>query len=182
MNEYELIYEELCERVECGELSLEDAEVINDVAYDRYVNEANVYDKLVDKHVDAANKSKKKYYKIMRAQKQYDPNSREYKALDEIETRNQYKMCGHEFNPSLNINPYDIKRHIGGAANVLRNKRINDSEFYRKFGEQMQYSSFDKFDHENYNHATRKKEWMKQHGNVGQTPEERYKAGRYNFN
>ena len=39
MNEYDLIYEELCERVECGELSLEDAEIINDVAYDRYVKE-----------------------------------------------------------------------------------------------------------------------------------------------
>ena len=39
MNEYDLIYEELCERVECGELSLEDAEIINDVAYDKYVME-----------------------------------------------------------------------------------------------------------------------------------------------
>ena len=38
-NEYEAIYEELCERVECGELTLEDAELINDAAYERYVTE-----------------------------------------------------------------------------------------------------------------------------------------------
>ena len=38
-NEYEAIYEELCDRVECGELTLEDAELINDAAYDKYVTE-----------------------------------------------------------------------------------------------------------------------------------------------
>ena len=32
MNNYDLIYKELCERVDSGELSLEDAEVINEAA------------------------------------------------------------------------------------------------------------------------------------------------------
>ncbi len=36
---YDAIYEELCDRVECGELTIEEAEMINDVAYDKYVTE-----------------------------------------------------------------------------------------------------------------------------------------------
>ena len=39
MNTYDIIFEALCDRVESGELTLEDAEIINDLAYDRYVNE-----------------------------------------------------------------------------------------------------------------------------------------------
>ena len=36
---YDAIYEELCDRVENGELTIEEAELINDVAYDKYVTE-----------------------------------------------------------------------------------------------------------------------------------------------
>ena len=64
MNEYELIYEELCERVECGELTLEEAEIINDVAYDKYVKEANIYDKIIDKHASASDRYGEKLDKI----------------------------------------------------------------------------------------------------------------------
>ena len=39
MNTYDIIFEALCNRVETGELTLEDAEVINDLAYDRYFTE-----------------------------------------------------------------------------------------------------------------------------------------------
>ena len=56
MNKYEMIYNELCDRVESGELSLEDAESINDVAYDRYVTERRLTP--VDRHLY---KFKKKY-------------------------------------------------------------------------------------------------------------------------
>ena len=42
MYEYDLILEELNERVECGELTLEEAELINDYAYDKYVIESPV--------------------------------------------------------------------------------------------------------------------------------------------
>ena len=129
MNEYDLIYEELCERVECGELSLEEAEVINDVAYDRYVNEANVYDKLVDKHLDAANKSKKKYYKIMRAQKQYDPNSREYKALEKTKQKALHKFYNHKDHPSLNVDPHNKELLWGNDVYSLRNMRKKNSKF-----------------------------------------------------
>ena len=39
MNNYDLIYKELCERVDSGELSLEDAEVINEAAAEKYLTE-----------------------------------------------------------------------------------------------------------------------------------------------
>ena len=37
---YDAIYEELCERVESGELTIEEAEMINDVAAEKYLGEA----------------------------------------------------------------------------------------------------------------------------------------------
>ena len=40
---YEEIYDELCYRVECGDLSVEEAELINNAAYEKYVSEAAGY-------------------------------------------------------------------------------------------------------------------------------------------
>ena len=37
---YEEIYEELCYRVECGDLTAEEAEMVNQAAYEKYVSEA----------------------------------------------------------------------------------------------------------------------------------------------
>ena len=37
---YEQVYEELCERVDCGELTLEEAEIINDMAAEKYLTES----------------------------------------------------------------------------------------------------------------------------------------------
>lgn len=39
MNNYDLIYKELCERVDSGELSLDEAEVINEAAAEKYLTE-----------------------------------------------------------------------------------------------------------------------------------------------
>ena len=44
MTRYNIIYEELQDRVDCGVLALEDAEVINDLAYERYVIEKELTD------------------------------------------------------------------------------------------------------------------------------------------
>ena len=41
---YEDIYEELCYRVECGELSVEEAELINEKAYDMYCEKSGYSD------------------------------------------------------------------------------------------------------------------------------------------
>ena len=37
---YEEIYDELCYRVECGDLTLEEAEMVNQVAYEKYFGES----------------------------------------------------------------------------------------------------------------------------------------------
>ena len=44
MTMYDVIHEELQDRVDCGVLALEDAEVINDLAYERYVIEKELTD------------------------------------------------------------------------------------------------------------------------------------------
>ena len=149
---------------ECGELSLEDAEIINDVAYDRYVNEANVYDKLVDRHVDALNASQRRRQKIAGTMGDYDRDSTQYKTLNKVYTREKERGEKHKYPSSLSVSQ-------GGSIKVtpteLKDKRLNDTNRYSRTSN---------------DHITRKREWMKFHGNVGQTPEERYKAGRYNFN
>lgn len=134
MNEYDLIYEELCERVECGELSLEDAEIINDVAYDRYVNEANVYDKLVNKHVDA-----------------------------------------------LARGGYQRKHYAPSSLSIIPGRPTDDSSIGIK-GQKIRDSIPGRGDKEITKHGIRKKLWMRNHGDIGKTPEERYKAGRYSCN
>ena len=60
MYEYDLILEELNERVECGELTLEEAELINDYAYEAYVLEGNAFNKLIKKRYDSIDELIKK--------------------------------------------------------------------------------------------------------------------------
>ena len=51
MTRYEAIYEELTERVEAGELSLEDAEIINEAAAEKYLDE-DYYDESYEDEFD----------------------------------------------------------------------------------------------------------------------------------
>ena len=51
MTKYEAIYEELTERVEAGELSLEDAEIINEAAAEKYLDE-DYYDESYEDEFD----------------------------------------------------------------------------------------------------------------------------------
>ncbi len=39
---YDLIYTELCDRIEQGEITMEFAEVVNDLAYDKYIMESAI--------------------------------------------------------------------------------------------------------------------------------------------
>ena len=56
MTRYEAIYEELTERVEAGELSLEDAEIINEAAAEKYLTEGNAFNRVVKDKVDEVKK------------------------------------------------------------------------------------------------------------------------------
>ena len=79
MYEYDLILEELNERVACGELTLEEAELINDYAYEDYVLEGanNEYRKYFKK-------TKKDFKMSSKRIKQYIDNDELEKAKKEI--------------------------------------------------------------------------------------------------
>ena len=46
--QYEQIYETLCLRVECGDLTLEDAEAVNEAAYEKYFGESPITEDISD--------------------------------------------------------------------------------------------------------------------------------------
>ena len=56
---YDAIYEELCDRVDYGELTIEEAEMINDVAAYKYLYEAEDVDKALEEDDDDDKKKKK---------------------------------------------------------------------------------------------------------------------------
>ena len=64
---YDAIYEELCERVESGELTLKEAELINDVAYGKYIVEGKISDtlkKLTNLKKMSKNKKKQGFQRV----------------------------------------------------------------------------------------------------------------------
>ena len=54
---YDSIYEELCDRVECGELTIEEAEMINDAAAEKYLTEGNAFNRVVNDTMDEYKKT-----------------------------------------------------------------------------------------------------------------------------
>ena len=48
MTKYEIMYEALQEKVNSGELTVEDAEILNDIAYDRYAEDMTEYTESCD--------------------------------------------------------------------------------------------------------------------------------------
>ena len=80
MYEYDLILEELNERVECGELTLEEAELINDYAYDKYVIE-----KEKNKETDDARTEENKKRKLGEKLHKLSPAYRADKLIDKVD-------------------------------------------------------------------------------------------------
>ena len=72
---YQQIYDELCERVECEELTLEEAEIINDAAAEKYLSEAVKLDKQTLKKVSRSKKKTiaaiKKQYRAAKTPAEY---------------------------------------------------------------------------------------------------------------
>lgn len=165
MNEYDLILEELNERVECGELTLEEAELINDYAYDKYVIEGNAFNKLVLKNKD----------KIDKLRADADNAYTSYVATDADNL--YYDWAKKDYNTERKINSNPIEQY---KFKKLGNKFLNrytgyDSDVtYATKGINGAYTS---------KHAKGykrlKSDWMKDHGNTGLSPEEKYVDGRY---
>lgn len=82
MYEYDLILEELNERVACEELTLEEAELINDYAYDKYVIEK---DKEKNEDTDDARTEEDKKRKLGEKLYKLSPAYRADKFIDKID-------------------------------------------------------------------------------------------------
>ena len=162
MDEYNLIVEELIERVENGELTLEEAEIVNDYAYDLYaVDERSNFDRFIDGRADKIEKLRKSAYK-MRDITQQDETPENVKAIlnrkirrnwDEIKDLSQVPGMPHS---NFNI-----------PGKIKNSKKLVTDRCMRGDTDTSGY----------YTDSKRKiKEAL---GNKGQRPEERYKAERY---
>lgn len=65
MTKYEIIYEALQDKVNSGELSLEDAEILNDIAYNKYLTEDGHSKKLKARHKAKQNNIQQRFYDNM---------------------------------------------------------------------------------------------------------------------
>lgn len=169
---YDEIFEELCERVECGELTLEEAEFINDVAFDRYVSEGNVFNKLLDKEY---HKTKKyddaaiKNYNTLRDSKGLSPEERK---------KQQKEYCSNNSKMYKNLYGNPISKYADKHPTSLlkRPNRIDELKYYSNANPKNMYGSDS--DRKDF-YKTVKKNWMKDHGNVGKTPEEQQEPFKY---
>ena len=164
-NEYKMIYDELCERVENGELTLEDAEIVNDYAYDLYVvDEKSNFDRFINGRVNKIEKLRKSAYKMGDISRQDETpenvkeilNKKIYRNWDDI--KDLYQV------PGMPYNNFNTPRKIKNSKKLLTDR-------CRKG---------DKDTDACYNYYTDSKRKIKEAlGDKGQRPEERYKAGRY---
>ena len=154
MYEYDLILEELNERVECGELTLEEAELINDYAYEAYVLEGNAFNRVAKDNYRKFNKLDNKLTNMDKAWMTLQPKGKAEKLwnqkMDKI--KSEYSKAKYSMSDEGDDSPYDIsdiyKMSKGDYKSDLRSRIF-------------------------------KQQWMKDHGNKGLSPEKRYTAGRY---
>lgn len=98
MNNYEIIYESLCNAVNDGEISLQFAEEVNQLAYDKYVTES-IFKMIADKF----------------AKKKNDVKPVQNNTQDKA-TQMQNKMA--EYNNRMN----NVNKSFNNLNNVVNNK------------------------------------------------------------
>ena len=88
MNKYEIIFESLQEQLSCGNITLEEANILNDYAYEKYIEEKTALQKRInddnkrEKLEDYAQKRKYKYYDELYRHKDDDYNSKNKKQIE----------------------------------------------------------------------------------------------------
>ena len=157
MKSFEEIMDNLDTLVYEGKLSEESASNIANSFYDRYVTEANAYNKAADIY------NKKVVGEINKGNELADKS----KYKDENDPMQQ-----HLINAALKKyrKADDTAKKLGMTSTryVSNNTPIKKGEY-----------SNDDYRFANRNYTANKKEWMRNHGNAGVSPEEKYKAGRY---
>ena len=121
---YDAIYEELCDRVDSGKLSLEFAELVNKEAYAKYVNESEEdYSKHMKKKEDASKRIGKDISSL--PNKKYIKDGikadRYYSGREAIKSEPQFK----EGRKNLNDNQYNT---INKSIDYIRRKAADTSD------------------------------------------------------
>ena len=152
---YDAIYEELCNRVECGELTSEEAEMINDAAAEKYLTEGNAFNRVLNDNLAKREKIDRRidaYSNLNSDRKSKFSDKLDDKVMDLRVKRGDYNMVGYD--KSFEPEQYKKKQN------------------YINFDHNDPYRNRDDL-------KSLKQDWMRAHGNKGLRPEERYKAGRY---
>ncbi len=156
MKSFEDIMNNIDTLVSEGKLSEESANSIADSFYERYMTEANAYNKAVDiynakgpKKIKEANDLNKKAYQLTRRRLTKDRPTIDM--LEELADKKRELAKEDARKLGLTTNPKIHSQRKSPNANVNYNK----------------------------GYASTKSEWMRDHGNTGVSPEKKYKAGRY---
>ena len=175
MNKYDIIFEALQEKLENGELTMEEAEALNDAAYNRYVTEANAYNKFLDKRSKAIDKKDRDIEIYSKLLKNDGSKSDDNVAQKIGNLRNdKRKLNNNEHNACTSVKE-DIENRKKAEDKVKELKRRGYSK-----------KEIDSANSSNLTSGTgvsfvrdQKKDWMRRHGDKGQSPEEKYKKDRY---
>ena len=161
---YDAIYEELCNRVESGELTIEEAEMINDAAAEKYLTEGNAYNRVLNKRAKEVEQLDKRISALQKLKDNYGNSNTRSKFSDKLDKKIlNYTSMKDDFN----ILGKDYLTYPAGYKELQNKTALNkfrDSKRAREGQEELR---------------TLKQDWMSAHGNKGLKPEERYKAGRY---
>ena len=165
---YDAIYEELCDRVAYGELTIEEAEMINDAAAEKYLTEGNAFNKIVNNTVDEGKKLENRI-----------------KAYDKLQDDTPCDYTRSGYNQYVRLN--DKNERKKEELEKLKEKRLHGSSYsvdpfeYKKMQDKMKSVPKNNPFREDYIRRLRKlkQDWMIAHGDIGKIPEKKYKSGRY---
>ena len=171
MKSFEDILDNIDVLVSEGKLSEESASNIADSFYDRYVTEANAYNKAIDiyKKKGLASYNQGRAIKdIAKSTPDLDDKMRNVY----IRTANKKFDKAEETAKKLGVNN---SNRTGLSQDDVYKRTHQQGSYHGKLDDESKYW----VNKENDGYRGIKKEWMANHGNTGKTPEERYKAGRY---
>ena len=174
MDQYELIYEYLQESVNNGLFTVEEAEELNGLAYEKYVTEGNAYNKYISKNQEEYKKEVKKenaLRKLANTQDAYT-STRTYRKMAEHMKKGDgiRKKIKNETKGNYDISYTPGNRRRLGSKNTPLEYDVKTSKLHDgKNGSELSHSI----------NREIKKKWMRDHGDEGIRPEEKYKKGRY---
>ena len=159
---YNAIYEELCDRIECGELSLEEAEMINEAAAEKYLTEGNAFNKIVNNTVDEGKKleNRIKAYDKLKEDMVYDlsrSGCKQYGRLDDKILRDREKLENLR-NKRMDRGDYEIDPFAYKSMQNYVNKLPKDNPFSEDYIRRLRKL---------------KQDWMLTHGDIGKIPEKK---------